>query len=287
MGTTRMVIEGRDISSLRHGVYDVLAHLKPGLMLDVGAAAGDVTKLMLAKSPASWVLAFEPFGGNLPFFEEALGNDDRVTLHKKAVGREKGTASFVLAPTVSGTEPGWEKRVGYSSGGALKQGDVPKGRSTVEVEVVTIDSLVDTPVRFLKIDVQGGELGVLQGASRMIDRGQIDIIYCEYSGQDGVLEFLFERKMDVYDTTYLIVPRREEDALDDWDVIGTKALSNGRVASLAWPANRPTDIEAYADFIRTQRPKRIVAQTDLVAVRSGFRSKYEKAVAEAMEARAK
>lgn len=278
MGLTRMVAEGRDISRLPNGIYDVLAHLEPGLMLDVGAAAGDITKLMLSKSPKSWVVAFEPFVGNLPFFEKALGNDDRVTLHKKAVGNESGTASFVLAPTVKGTEPGWETRAGYSSGGALKQGDIPQGRSTTEVELVTIDSLIDTPVRFFKIDVQGGELGVLEGASSLFDRDQIDIVFCEYSGQDGVLEFLLERNMDVYDTTYLIVPRQEEDPLDDWEVIGKKALSNGRIASLAWPSNRPTDVKAYAEFIRTQRPKRIVAQTDLIAVRPGFRAEYAQAV---------
>ena len=50
----------------RTDVYDWLRSMKPGLMLDVGAAAGSKCVKMLAASPHSSVIAFEPFPGKSP-----------------------------------------------------------------------------------------------------------------------------------------------------------------------------------------------------------------------------
>jgi precorrin-6B methylase 2 len=57
-----MINSGQSLFGERStSVYDVLAHLEPGLMLDVGAASGGTTALMLRRSPQSRVIAFEPF----------------------------------------------------------------------------------------------------------------------------------------------------------------------------------------------------------------------------------
>ncbi|WP_431190591.1 FkbM family methyltransferase [Bauldia litoralis] len=78
--------------------YAYLGDLVPGcLFLDVGAASGGTCTAMLKYSPASHVIAFEPFPGNWPFFEKAHADDPRVDFRRCAVGAESGQASFAVA----------------------------------------------------------------------------------------------------------------------------------------------------------------------------------------------
>jgi len=86
----------------------VLAHLPPGLMLDIGAAAGGITKRMLESSPNSRVIAFEPFPGNYPHFDKIVGNDSRVTLTKAAVAAKAHKGRLFVSATVSGEKAGRE-----------------------------------------------------------------------------------------------------------------------------------------------------------------------------------
>jgi FkbM family methyltransferase len=151
-------------------VYDLLAHLAPGLMLDIGAAAGHFTQIMLARSPGSRILAVEPFAGNHPFFERSVGADARVTLVRKAASDRAGTVNFHVAMTVTGTEPGWEEMVGYSSAGKVTLAQNAARGTLLSVETCRVDSLVDEAVRFCKIDVQGHELAVLHGMSALLER---------------------------------------------------------------------------------------------------------------------
>lgn len=81
---------GRAILGDDQTIYDLLRFLPPGLMLDVGAAAGYATRPMLANSPESEIWAFEPFAGNHQFFRKTIGDDPRVRLFPYAVGAYAG-----------------------------------------------------------------------------------------------------------------------------------------------------------------------------------------------------
>ncbi|MEP0324131.1 FkbM family methyltransferase [Bauldia litoralis] len=160
--------------------------------------------------------------------------------------------------------------VGYSSGGFL---DAAKqsGRDTIETEVVAIDDVVDQTVGLMKIDVQGGEMDVLLGARKTIANHGIDLIYCEYSGQEGVLEFFFENGYTVFFTEHLLVQRKPDDPIFSWHIVKEKALSSGRSAWTAWPPETmPRDAAGYADFMRSEDRRLMSCQTDLVCVSAGL-----------------
>lgn len=90
----------------RHAAYDLLAYLEPGLLLDIGASNGAFTKLMLAKSPQSEVLAFEPFPGNITLLRENVGHDPRVTIFERAVTHKAEPVDFEVASTVATSTTG-------------------------------------------------------------------------------------------------------------------------------------------------------------------------------------
>lgn len=247
--------------------YDVLSYLQSGLMLDVGASNGAATALMLKKSPASRVIAFEPFAGNLPVIRERLGADKRVQIIEKAVSDVVSEQSFFVSSTVKGGSNHFPK--GYSSHGKLVPNDSTDPARTFRVSTVPIDEVVrDRTVRFLKIDVQGGELGVLRSAKKSIDAGRIDVLQVEFSGEEDVYSFLMDAALTVFDTRYVLVPDSTTPDISAWDILREFPLSTGRNTFRAWPKTMPTTASAYMDFIKDEQKKIGNIFTDLLCVSS-------------------
>lgn len=68
----------------RDFIYDILDYYKPELCVDVGAAAGVLSRRMsLAGDKNNRVVSFEPFPGNYPYFEQVAGNIENIRLIKK------------------------------------------------------------------------------------------------------------------------------------------------------------------------------------------------------------
>lgn len=262
-------------------VYDVLAHLEPGLMLDVGAAAGTFTRRMLDRSPASRVVAFEPFPGNHPFLDDTVGRDPRVTIVKAAVADSTRPSTFKVGKTVVGSEPGWERMVGYSSLGFVVDPDAAVPESTITVPTARIDDYVEPAgVRFLKIDVQGGELGVLESARRSLRERLIDILFVEFAGEIELVRFIIDHGFDVFDSEYLLIPNESPD-LSAWHTFRSSTLSTGRTFTRGWPLELPTTPEDYCRMFAAERRKVGTIQTDLVCVRSDFVDVFLRAAGQA------
>jgi FkbM family methyltransferase len=150
--------------------FDVLKDAS-GLVVDVGAAAGVVTKKMLSFSPHLRCLAIEPFNGNHPYLEKNCGNDLRVKIIKAALSDSNGVKKFKVGATVTGEENGWENYIGYSSGGKLVCDESVGG--VIDVDVARLDDIAEQIPFFIKIDVQGGELEVLKGAEKLLLKGGV------------------------------------------------------------------------------------------------------------------
>ena len=82
--------------------------------------------------------------------------------------------------------------------------------ATREVRTVRLDSAVEGPVDLLKLDVQGAELDVLQGAERLL--GDVLVIHAEveffplYRQQplfDELFSFLRSHSFELFDFTHL------------------------------------------------------------------------------------
>lgn len=230
----------------RDHVYDFVRSRGPAdLYLDVGAASGEVS-LRIAADAAN-VLAFEPFPHNAQVFRQRLAKYQHVELIEKAVSNRRGHATFFVASTVQGDEPGWKDQVGYSSVGripdslrerlksyksigiaALRR---RRGAQILRVETTTLDSeLRGRVVDFMKVDVQGAERRLLEGAKSSLESQNIRLIYIEWTGDPEVERLLDDAGYCIYDSVYLALGSRVEFEAAGFKVLGEVPLSTGETA---------------------------------------------------------
>jgi len=142
--------------------------------VDVGANIGQNTSAMAFRSgPSGRVLAFEPHPSTFAELRENVSRwanqpYGQIQLVNEALGKEKGEA--VLAVT------------GFLSGASL----AAEGEG-VKVSVRRLDEFLEgIQVSVCKIDVEGHELDVLEGAKKTLKRKGIrDIIYEDFNAQPG------------------------------------------------------------------------------------------------------
>jgi FkbM family methyltransferase len=152
------------------------------VVYDIGSNVGFFTVLTARLvGPAGAVIAFEP----LPETAKAarrnadLNGFTYVTVLTVAAGRRAGAAKLELRE-----ESTWARLADETTTGP-----------TVDVEVVAIDDLVDAskvrPPDFVKIDVEGAELDVIEGMRRTIIAHR-PVILCEMHGTNAAFASLME-----------------------------------------------------------------------------------------------
>jgi FkbM family methyltransferase len=154
----------------------LLSLLKPGdTMLDVGANFGYFSLLAAQRlGPSGRVLAFEPDPRNIARLRANLqvNGITNVTVIPKAVYDQAGTLTLNLA-----TDD--EDNLGSSS--LIAAGH---GRQPLEVPVVRLDDLLPAEgiehVELVKMDIEGAEIGALEGARESLRAGRIDRILLEF-----------------------------------------------------------------------------------------------------------
>jgi len=131
---------------------------KGNVCLDVGACIGDTTVPMMIKTGRNgFVIVIEPDTTNIKFLEQNLKQRDVLfTIIKKAVWNKKGTIKFNIHKTPTGH--------------SIIDGD--NRNEFVEVECDTLDNLLEGRghIDFAKIDVQGAEVEVLEGAQQFLEQ---------------------------------------------------------------------------------------------------------------------
>jgi FkbM family methyltransferase len=154
---TRPIVEGRyELNEL-----DFVARtVRPGdHVVDVGAHLGAYTlRLARAVGPQGHVTAIEPDRAHVEALRRSVlenGFRDRTTIVAAAAADAAGTARL--------RSPG----AGSSSAHAriVSTDDHSSGDS---VPVVRIDDVIETPVQFVKMDVEGAEARALRGAWRVL-----------------------------------------------------------------------------------------------------------------------
>lgn len=168
-----------------------------GTVLDVGANEGQFIKVARALFPKAPILAFEPNPHLTPALERLLSVSGSAALFPLACGREPAViplyltkfspAASLLRPTAE-SSPDFPAEIG----------------ETIQVKVERLDAIVRASELarapyLLKIDVQGFEWEVLQGATGILP--DVAVILCEvnaedfYAGQAGFEQiYLFMRE---------------------------------------------------------------------------------------------
>ena len=157
-------------AGVRRTAEEVLEHaarlgFRPGTVVDVGVAYG--TPELYAAFPGSRHVLIEP----LAEYEEALGILARrhgADVVLAAAGPEPGTTTINVhrAPALSSTLGEWR---GGGDGGSARE--VP----VVRVDDVVAERRLPAPY-LLKVDVEGGELRVLDGAPRVLAESELVLL---------------------------------------------------------------------------------------------------------------
>lgn len=171
----RMNLPNRDKDIIQKAIYerqrpyelemvlDMVERAESGtVFVDVGANIGNHSLCMAAATDVS-VYAFEPNATLVDALKVSIranGMEDRVHAFAQALGAREEAGEFI---------PGTEVRIGMSR--------VVPGSG--DVRISTLDSL-DLPARVsvIKIDVEGMERPVLEGAREVISRDR-PALYCE------------------------------------------------------------------------------------------------------------
>ncbi|MGP9813769.1 FkbM family methyltransferase [Rhodopseudomonas sp. NSM] len=129
--------------------------------VDVGANCGLYTRKLARLSRK--VHAFEPSRKMADLLRRTSAPN--VSVHEIALSDRSGEADLIV--------PKDDDQLIYGLA-SLESGSAAQGRTTVAMKVATarLDAVVEDDVAFVKIDVEGHELNVLEGASGLLDRCQ-------------------------------------------------------------------------------------------------------------------
>lgn len=160
------------VTRSRNSLYDAQTISIMGRVLrpdsnavDVGAFEGGMLRHMTRMAPQGRHVAFEP----LPDHYAALAaRFPQVEVHGCALGEAPGEADYVRVvqfPALSGL---------------TRRPDLGgRATETIRVRVETMDRMIprDLPVSLIKVDVEGGELGVFRGARETLERNRPVVVF--------------------------------------------------------------------------------------------------------------
>ena len=154
--------------------------------IDIGAFEGGMLRHMLRFAPRGKHTAFEPTPEQ---YQRLLVRFPGVRVHGCALGAEPGLATFYCMlnhPALSGLS----RRARDLQGEHVRD---------IQVAVDTLDRTVpsDLPIALIKMDVEGGELGVLRGGIQTLRRNRPVIIFeCGLGGAD----YFGVQPQEIFDT---------------------------------------------------------------------------------------
>ena len=139
----------------------LLEPTKPRRIAEVGVLLGNHTAFFLKTFQPAHLTLVEADPANLPFIEHAIAYNatprPEVVMHNAFAGAEEGEITFAGA----------------------------------KVPVRPLDGLIEGPLDFLKIDVDGGEENVLKGAARLIEGARPVVMIETTPATDGAVAAWF------------------------------------------------------------------------------------------------
>lgn len=164
-------VEVGDKRDLLQTFYGVLASagFEPGHIIDVGANHGSWTREARARFPHARITMLEPQAWLQPRFQDLLDKDPLIRFFPVGAGRKRGSFLFTIA-----------KRDDSSTFRLSAEEAKARGLEQKEIPVVTLNELVaenGLPVPdLIKIDAEGLDLEVLEGASDFFGRTEVFMV---------------------------------------------------------------------------------------------------------------
>lgn len=187
---------------------DLLSKIDSPMIFDIGAYAGDVSLLYRRLFPNSTICAFEPYKKSFDMLVNNTNGHD-IKCFNLAIGNMNGKVSFnvnAAAQTNSIFDTHKDGDNTWDNKGYVKM--IEKQI----VDICTLDTLIKdmgiTKIDILKMDTQGTEFTIIEGAINSILTNKIKLVYSEvitmptYVGQkhlDEVIRLFRENKFSLYD----------------------------------------------------------------------------------------
>lgn len=183
------------------------ADIAEPIIFDVGAHRGYVATTFRKLIPSSTVHAFEPFPASFERLQVKVGEDKRVHTYNYGLGNTEGECEMH-----SNTSPATNSILPTDDDARETWGEgLLNTQETVRIRLKTLDAAAESigvpRIDILKLDVQGAEPLVMEGAKAMCEQGRISFIYTEiitqptYKGQkrfDQALSVFYERGFDLH-----------------------------------------------------------------------------------------
>ena len=204
-----------------------------GIVVDVGAHTGrHAVPLSKLVGMDGICYAFEP----VPFVRQELAANiaslalNNIVIFPFALGEANRLADFNFIPNIP-QESGLKKRVVYNA--------VPSEFQQIPVKVCRLDDVLPSvkTVKFIKMDVEGGEMDVLRGSTKILENSRPIVAFeCGAAGYpaysatpDEIFEVFSKRGYSVFSITGIRIEnvedfRRETTTQRFWDYIAFPEL---------------------------------------------------------------
>lgn len=177
------------------------------VIFDVGAHHGLVTKEFRRLFPDATIFAFEPFPESFEELERNTQSDPRIRAFNFGLSDKSGVLDFHSNASAYTNSLLPTEKAGAETWGP----GILETRETVRANFKTLDEVVAehglAEIHVLKLDVQGAEDLVMQGAADSCARGRVKLVYTEiitqptYQGQprfDRALAGFYDRGFDLH-----------------------------------------------------------------------------------------
>lgn len=171
---------------------------------DIGACRGDTIKMFLHFIPQGHGEAFEPNPMNAQFLAEASVRLDNVKINNVAVGKKNEKVKFFFKKSDTA-----EQRFDNHYTGSIREEDFKETDvHECEVDCITLDSHYEgRPIDFIKLDVEGTEWEVLEGATSLLKRDIVWQIEFHKPEDWHKRQMLYDFGYEIYDLNMNLLPR--------------------------------------------------------------------------------
>ena len=173
-GLDRLNADNND-DPAHNGEFALLrAYLQPDMVVvDAGANLGIWTAQALAFQPSLRIYAFEPVSHIFKALQERFTGDGRVICTNAALADYEGESEMYMNGYYAGSNSLFCRRI-FS--------DFIKETVTITSGDAFVAENHLEAIDFLKLDVEGAEVKVLEGFRQTLNRGQISLCQVEYGG---------------------------------------------------------------------------------------------------------
>ncbi len=168
-------------------------------ILDLGANIGQTTDKYHAIFPEANIYAFEPYEKDFRVLAEQHQNNKNIKAYQLAVSEKTGQDKFFVSrfSVMNSLLPVAESSSNYLATYQSEKVD------DVEVNTISLDDFCQKEqiehINILKMDIQGGEILALQGATNLLSRKAIDLVYSEV-----MFGKMYENQSDFYQISNIL-----------------------------------------------------------------------------------